>query len=155
MPRVFADRTAQLNATNKKCENENYPENPETNFTNPRRNCCTAQKRLCDHSPSKTKRPNPVRQFSIVCVRNCVSSNRTWSCQQSLKGAKNASEVSGAGIRLWRERVDHSTHGSPCALHHTVRDVLGGNRRIFRYVPRRANRPSLKAANAKPQREKY
>src|SRR4030095_12866387 len=59
------------------------------------------------------------------------------------------------GIRLWRERIDHRVHSFPCTLHHTVGDVLSGKRRIFRYVLRSAGRPSLKAANAKPQREKY
>ena len=62
------------------------------------------------------------------------------------------------GIRLWRERVDHSVHSSPCASHGAVRDILGGNRRTFRHVPRRADRPSLSdvnAANAETEREKY
>ena len=62
------------------------------------------------------------------------------------------------GLRLWRERVDNSVHSSPCALHRTVRDVLRGNRRAFRHVPRCADRPSLNArnaANAKADREKY
>ena len=62
------------------------------------------------------------------------------------------------GLRLWRERVDDSVHRSPCALHRTVRDVLRGNRRAFRHVPRCADRPglnALNAANAKADREKY
>ena len=62
------------------------------------------------------------------------------------------------GVRLWRERVDHGVHGSPCALHRTVRDVLSGNRRILRHGPRRADRPSLNAgdaADANAEREKY
>jgi hypothetical protein len=59
------------------------------------------------------------------------------------------------GIRLWRERIDYRVHSSPCTLRHTVGNVLSGNRRIFRYVLRGAGRPSLEAANAKPQREKY
>ena len=49
-------------------------------------------------------------------------------------------------------------HSSPCALYHTVRDVLRGNRRAFRYVPRRADRTSLNtvnAAHAKAERKKY
>ena len=61
-------------------------------------------------------------------------------------------------IRLWRERVDHSVHSSSRAPHRTVRDILGGNRRTFRDVPRRADRPSLSAvnaANAKTEPEKY
>jgi hypothetical protein len=39
-----------------------------------------------------------------------------------------------------------------------MRDILRGNRRVFRHVPRRADRPSLSAvdtANAKAEREKY
>jgi hypothetical protein len=72
-----------------------------------------------------------------------------------MAAAKALPESQGTGLRLWRERVDHSVHSSPCALHRTVRDVLSGNRRIFRYVPRRADRPSLNAANANPKREKY
>jgi hypothetical protein len=77
------------------------------------------------------------------------------SHRQPYAGGKRTVEVSSTGLRLWRERVDHSVHSSPCTLHRTVRDVLRGNRRAFRHVPRRANRPSLNAANANPQREKY
>ena len=61
-------------------------------------------------------------------------------------------------VRLSSDPVGHSVHRSPCALHHTMCDVLRGNRRVFRHVPRRADRPSLSvvnAANAKPEREKY
>jgi hypothetical protein len=38
MPRVFADPTAELNATHEKRENEKNRENTEANFTSPRRN---------------------------------------------------------------------------------------------------------------------
>ena len=61
-------------------------------------------------------------------------------------------------VRLWSYRVDHSVDRSPCASHGAVRDVLSGNYRAFRHVPRRADRPSLSAgnaANAKAEREKY
>jgi hypothetical protein len=61
-------------------------------------------------------------------------------------------------IRLWRERIYHSVHGSPCASHGAVRDILCGNRRAFCHVLRRADRPSLSdvnAANAETEREKY
>jgi len=68
--------------------------------------------------------------------------------------AKALSESRTRASRLWRERVDHSVHSSPCAVHHGVRDVLRGNRRTFRRVSRRAARPSVDAANANPQREK-
>ena len=39
-----------------------------------------------------------------------------------------------------------------------MRDVLGGNHRAFRHVPRRVDRPSLSdvnAVNAKTERQKY
>ena len=39
-----------------------------------------------------------------------------------------------------------------------MRDVLRGNRRVFRHVPRRADRPSLNAvdaADANAERQKY
>ena len=55
---------------------------------------------------------------------------------------------------LWRERVDHSVDSSPCALDHTVRDILSGYRSVLRHVPRRADRPSLDAPNANAEREK-
>ena len=58
-------------------------------------------------------------------------------------------------LALWSERIDYGVYSSPCAFDGAVRDVLSGNRRIFRHVPRRADRPSLNAANANPQREKY
>ena len=61
-------------------------------------------------------------------------------------------------VRLSSHPVDHRVHRSPCALHRTVRDVLSGNRRAFRHVPRRAGRTSLSAvdaAHAKAEREKY
>src|SRR5205809_4592403 len=94
MPRVFADPTAELNATNKQRENKKNRKNAETNLTNPRRNPCTAQKRLCDHSP-KMKSRNPIRQFPTVCVRNCASSNRTsphrksyWHLQKQCRSLK-------------------------------------------------------------------
>ena len=58
MPRVLPGPAAELNATDEKSENEKNRENAEANFTSPRRNYCTAQERLCDHSP-KMKRRNP------------------------------------------------------------------------------------------------
>ena len=62
MPRIFADQTAELNATEEKRENEKNRENPEANFTRSRRNYCIAQERLCDHSP-KTKRQTRFDSF--------------------------------------------------------------------------------------------
>jgi len=101
------------------------------------------------------KRRNPIRQLRTVCVRNCVSSNRTSSHRRSYDGRKSTAAVPSTGLELWREFVDHSVHGSPCALHYTVRDVLSSNRRIFRHVSRGAYGPSLNAANTNPQCEKY
>ena len=71
-----------------------------------------------------------------------------------MTAAKTLPKSQASEFDLGRERVDHSVHSSPCALHHTVRDVLRGNRRIFRHVPRRADRTSLNAADANAQREK-
>jgi hypothetical protein len=51
MPRVLPGPAAQLNATQEKGENEKNRENAEPNFTSPRGNYCTAQKRLRDHPP--------------------------------------------------------------------------------------------------------
>ena len=61
-------------------------------------------------------------------------------------------------IQLSSHGVNHSVHRSPCALYRTVHNVLSGDRRVLRNVPRRADRPSLKAvnaANAEAEREKY
>jgi hypothetical protein len=76
------------------------------------------------------KRRNPIRQFPTVCVRNCASSNRTSSYRQSYDGRESTVGVSSTGLRLWRERVDHSVDSSPCTLHHNVRNVLSGNRHV-------------------------
>ena len=75
-----------------------------------------------------------------------------------MTAAKALPESQGHRVRLWRERIDHGVHSSPCALHRTVRDVLSGNRCIFRHGPRRADRPSLNAgdaADANAERQKY
>lgn len=61
-------------------------------------------------------------------------------------------------VRLSSDPVGHSVHRSPGSLHYTMRDVLRGNRRVFRHVPRRTDRPSLNTlnvANAKADCEKY
>lgn len=46
---------------------------------------------------------------------------------------------------LWSERVDYSVHGSSCALHGAVRDILGCVCSALRHVSRRADRPRLNA----------
>jgi len=100
-----------------------------------------------------TKR-TPIRQFQTVCVRNCASSNLTSAYRYSYGGCKRH-EFKAPELGLWRERVDHSVHSSPCAFHRTVRHVLSGNGRVFRHVLRGPDRPSLNAADANSQREKY
>jgi hypothetical protein len=84
--------------------------------------------------------------FRLIAVR--LSHSR-------MRAEERMTQISGAGIRLRREVVYYSVYRFPRAPHHTVRNVRSGNRCIFRYVPRRADRPSLKTANAKSQREKY
>ena len=54
---------------------------------------------------------------------------------------------------LWSKRVYDRVHRSSCAFHGAMRNILGCYRRIFRYVPRRANRPGLNAANANSESE--
>ena len=49
------------------------------------------------------------------------------------------------GFALWGEEIDHRVHGSSCALHSAMRDILRRNRSVLRHVSRRANRPSLNA----------
>ena len=61
-------------------------------------------------------------------------------------------------VRLSSDPVGHSVHRSPCSFHHIMRNVLSGNRCVFRHVPRRPDRPSLNAVNAADtdaDREKY
>jgi hypothetical protein len=89
----------------------------------------------CAIIPQKQRHRTPIRQFRTVCVRNYASSNRTSYCRQSYDGRKSTAEVSSTGLRLWRERVDHSVHSSPCALHHTSRNVIRG-RQATRHLNR-------------------
>ena len=99
MPRVLPGPPAELNAADEKSENEKSRENAEAYFTTPRRNYCTAPKRLCDHSP-KMKRRTPIRQFLTVCVRNCVSSNRPSSQRQPCKKERTAKSNRGFDYRV-------------------------------------------------------
>ena len=155
VPRVFADPTAELNATKKKREDGKDRENTEANFTNPRRNYWMAQERLRDHSPKSKDTKLDSTVTNNLRSKLCFVYSHFFLPTVVRRLVRSTAEVSGSGIRLGRERIDHSVHSSPCALHHTVRDVLSGNRRILRHVPRCADRPSLNAANANPQREKY
>ena len=145
MPRVLPGPAAELNAAQKKRENEKNRENADANFTSPRRKYCTAQERLRDHSPKKDEtRFDSFQPFVFETLLRLIALRLT----DSRMGCENTAGVSSTGLRLRRERVDHSMDSSPCALDHTVRHVLSGNRRTFRHVPRRADRPSLNAANA-------
>ena len=91
-------------------------------------------------------------QFVFETVFRLIALRLTNS---RMTATKTLPESRAPAVRLWRERVNSRVHSSPCALYHTVRDVLSGNRRIFRRVPRRAGRSSLNAAHANAQREKY
>ena len=152
MPRVLPGPAAELNATDEKSKNEKSRENAEANFTSPRRNYCTAQ-RLCDHSPKKDEpRFDSFQHFAFETVPRLIAPRLSDSRIKGRTANRNS------WVRLSSYPVDHSVHRSPCALYGTMRDVLRGNRRVFRHVPRRADRPSLSAlnaANAKAEREKY
>jgi hypothetical protein len=56
-------------------------------------------------------------------------------------------------LALWRERIDHSTHGSFCALDHTVADILAGVHRTLRHVLRCSHRSGLNRANGNGEGE--
>ena len=56
-------------------------------------------------------------------------------------------------LGLWRERIDHSVHGSSCALDHTVRDILRGDRTTLRDVFRCSRRSGLNRANGNGEGE--
>ena len=110
----------------------------------------------CAIIPPKNKKTetrfDSFEQFVFETVSRLIALHLIDS---RMAAAKALPEFSSTGLRLWRERVDHSVHSSPCAVHRTMRDVLSGNRRIFRHVPRRADGSSSNAANANAQREKY
>jgi hypothetical protein len=46
----------------------------------------------------QNKKTNPIRQFQTVCVRNCVSSNRTSPHRQSYVAAKTLPESQAPGF---------------------------------------------------------
>jgi hypothetical protein len=155
-PRVLADATAQLNATEEQRENEKNRQNTEANFTSPRRNYWMAQEQLRDHSPRKQETETRFDSFQHFVFETVI---RLFAPRVSDSRVKREGlRIPIRGVRLPSYRVNHSVHRSPCALHDTVRDVLSGNSRAFRHVPRRAGRPSLNAwnaANAKTECEKY
>src|SRR5436190_24154210 len=97
MSRVFADPTAKLNATNKQRENKKNRKNAETNLTNPRRNRCTAQKRLCDHSPKMKSRNrfDSFQQFVFETVLRLIAlhliESRIGTCKSSVGVLSSAS----------------------------------------------------------------
>ena len=112
----------------------------------------------CAIIPPKQKRQTRFDNFEQFVFETVLRLIALHLIDSRMPAAKGLPESQGTGLRLWRERVDHSVHSSPCALHRTVRDVFSGNSRTFRHVPRRAGRPSLNAvnaANAKAEREKY
>jgi len=102
MPSVFADLTAELNATKKQHENEKNRENADTNFTDPRRNYCTDQERLCDHSQKKDEtRFDSFKQFVFETVFRLIALRLTDSRMTPVK-AFPKSQASGFdyGVRL-------------------------------------------------------
>src|ERR1044072_5996804 len=109
-------------------------------------------KKYCAIIPPKTKTRNTFDSFEHSVFETLF---------RLIAGRLNDSRIMAAaksrtpGIRLRRDVVDHGVHSSLCALGHTVRDILSGNRRILRYMLRGANRPSVNTANTQPQREKY
>jgi hypothetical protein len=56
-------------------------------------------------------------------------------------------------LALGRERIDYGTHGSFCALDHTVADVLGGVHRTLCHVFRCSHRSGLNRANGNGEGE--
>jgi len=149
MPGVLPGPAAELNATDEKSENEKGRENAEANFTSSRRNYCTAQ-RLCDHSPKKDEpRFDSFQHFAFETVPRLIAFRLSDSRVKGRIANRNW------WARLPSHPVDHSVYRFPCALNCTMRDVLRGNRRVFRHVPSRTDRPGLNAAGTNPQREKY
>src|SRR5262249_50400500 len=72
MPCVLAGPTAQLNATQEKSDDEKNRKKTQAHFADPRRNYCTAQARLFDHSPKKTKKTKPDSTVSdSLCSKLC------------------------------------------------------------------------------------
>jgi hypothetical protein len=72
MPRVLPDEAAELNATQKNRENKQNRENADANFTSSRRNYCTAQERLCDHSPKNDKTKLDSTVSNSLCSKLCL-----------------------------------------------------------------------------------
>ena len=74
VPRVLARPAAKLNPTDEKSEDENSREDAEAYFTTPRRNHCTASKRLCDHSPETDEpRFDSFQQFAFETVFRLIA----------------------------------------------------------------------------------
>ena len=76
VPRVLADPTTELNATQEQRENKQNRENAETNCTNLRRNYRTTQKRLRDHAPKNERdgtRFDSFEQFVFETVFRLIA----------------------------------------------------------------------------------
>ena len=97
MPRVFADPTAELNATHEKRENKKNRENAETNFTSPQRNYCTARERLCDHSP-KMKRQTRFDNFQQFVFETVFRLIALQLINSRMGGAKSLPESQAPGF---------------------------------------------------------
>src|SRR5262249_31496932 len=140
MPRVFADPTAQLNATQEQRQNEKNRENAEANFTGPYRKYRMARKRLRDHSPKdKETKPDSTVSNTLRWKLRFVYSHFVLPTVVSRPAKTPLSQ--GAGLRLRRECVNHSVHTSSFALHPSVRAVLTGGRLTFLPLPPPAHLP--------------
>ena len=59
------------------------------------------------------------------------------------------------GFALWGEDIDHRVHGSSCALHSAMRDVLSGVRSALCHILRRVDRPRLNAHSGNGEGENH
>ncbi|PYJ65405.1 MAG: hypothetical protein DME76_18290 [Verrucomicrobia bacterium] len=59
------------------------------------------------------------------------------------------------GFALWGKDIDHRVHGSSCALHSAMRDVLSGVRSALRHILRRVDRPRLNAHSGNGEGENH
>ena len=98
VPRVLPDTTPELNAPEEKRENEKTGKNAEANFTSPRRKYCTAQRRLCDHSPKQTDETG-FDSLGRIAFETALRFIRFSSDRQSYDCGKNPLDVSSRGRR--------------------------------------------------------
>jgi hypothetical protein len=107
----------------------------------------------CAIIPLKTKKTNHDSTIlNSLCSKLCFV-QRQLARLSFYDGCRNG-RTSDAHDSITAYGYKHNVRSSSCAFDHTVRDLLRGNRRIFRRVARRTNTPSLKTANANAQCQK-